>query len=144
MNSALKGILIGLVFRWSRYVGFGRILCEISMVSSDKWPRLYQSFRNTKDVENTRVSGWMGFLYPWGKFIIQVLITPSSFWKHISRVLTNSLNFVPFSDAASEENRSANQKFLFVTTARRMFSAQLHHGSLGKTEKQLVTSDGRR
>jgi len=91
MNSALKGILIGLVFRWSRYVGFGRILCEISMVSSDKWPRLYQSCQNTKDVEYTRVSGWMGFLYPWGKFIIQVLITSSSFWKHISRVLIYKL-----------------------------------------------------
>lgn len=67
-------------------------LCEISMVSSDKWPRLYQSCQNTKDVKYTRVSGWMGFLYPWSKFIIQFLITSSFFWKHISRVLTKSLN----------------------------------------------------
>lgn len=75
------------------------------MVSSDKWPRLYQSCQNTKDVKYTRVSGWMGFLYPWGKFIIQVLITSSSFWKHISRVLTKSLNFLPFSGADSLEKK---------------------------------------
>lgn len=51
--------------------------------------------KNTKDVKYTRVSGWMGFLYPWGKFIIQVLITSSSFWKYISRVLINSLSYLP-------------------------------------------------
>lgn len=75
------------------------------MVSSDKWPRLYQSCQNTKDVKYTCVSGWMGFVYPWGKFIIQVLITSSSFWKHINRVLTKSLNFLPFSGADSLEEK---------------------------------------
>ena len=129
-----EGILIGLVFRWSRYVGFGRILCEISMVSSDKWPRLYQSCQNTKVVKYTRVSGWMGFLYPWGKFIIQALITSSSFWKHISRVLTNSLNFLPSQwcrqpwEGVSAKNRSC----LLYQRADCLVKEQLHNSSLGK------------